>query len=366
MRLQLTQKAQGEAAAFDKVYEQYSLAPEVTRRRMYYETMEQILPKVDKTIIEAPGRDALSAAAGGPEEAAAAAATAAQPQQRGRRPVTDFIRSRPLISAIVALLTLFIVVSAFPIVPETKQAVVVQFGKPSRILGQRPRPGINYRIPFFENIVWIDKRVQSVDMDRQQVLSTDQRRLEVDAFARYRIVNPLLMYIRARDETRLQAALVPILGSEIRNELGKQPFVALLSPERQGVMENVRAEPRPRRRSIWRPDHRRAHQEGRPARRHAAAVGVRPDAHGPRAGSPLDPRRRREARADHPRGSRCRGGAGLCGQLREGRRTSTSSTGRCSRTRSRSWATATSRLPERTSFCRLQNDYLKEFTGRGR
>jgi len=53
--LQLTQKAQGEAAAFDKVYEQYKLAPEVTRRRMYYETMEQILPKVPKTIIEAPG-----------------------------------------------------------------------------------------------------------------------------------------------------------------------------------------------------------------------------------------------------------------------------------------------------------------------
>jgi membrane protease subunit HflK len=53
--LQLTAKAQGEAAAFDKVYEQYKLAPDVTRRRMYYETMEQVLSKVDKTIIEAPG-----------------------------------------------------------------------------------------------------------------------------------------------------------------------------------------------------------------------------------------------------------------------------------------------------------------------
>lgn len=154
--------------------------------------------------------------------------------------MTDVLRQRPLISGIVAVLLLFLVYSAFPIMTETKQAVVVQFGKPSRILGST-RAGINYRIPFFENIVWIDKRVQSVDMDRQQVLSTDQRRLEVDAFARYRIVNPLLMYIRAGDEKRLQTALVPILGSEIRNELGKQPFAALLSPERQGVMENVRA-----------------------------------------------------------------------------------------------------------------------------
>jgi membrane protease subunit HflC len=154
--------------------------------------------------------------------------------------VTDFIRRRPLISGLLALVTLFIVLSAFPIIPETKQAVVVRFGKPDRILGAT-RAGINFRIPFAENIVWIDKRVQSVDMDRQQVLSTDQRRLEVDAFARYRIVNPLVMYIRARDEKRLQAALVPILGSEIRNELGQQPFAALLSPERQGVMKNVRA-----------------------------------------------------------------------------------------------------------------------------
>jgi modulator of FtsH protease HflC len=154
--------------------------------------------------------------------------------------VTDFIRNRPLMSAIVALLTLFILVSAFPIVPETKQAVIVRFGKPDRILGST-QAGINWRLPFAESIVWIDKRVQSVDMQRQQVLSTDQRRLEVDAFARYRIIDPLLMYIRARDEERLRTALVPILGSEIRNELGSRPFSALLSPERQGVMENVRA-----------------------------------------------------------------------------------------------------------------------------
>jgi modulator of FtsH protease HflC len=151
----------------------------------------------------------------------------------------ELIMRRPLLSGIIALVALFIVITAFPIVPETKQAVISQFGKPDRILGGT-RAGLGFRVPFFENIVWIDKRVQSVDMDRQQVLSTDQRRLEVDAFARYRIVNPLLMYIRARDEKRLQTALVPILGSEIRNELGKQQFVALLSPERQGVMENVR------------------------------------------------------------------------------------------------------------------------------
>ena len=151
----------------------------------------------------------------------------------------EFIRRRPLLSGILALVLLSVIIASFPIVPETKQAVVVRVGEPNRILGGT-RAGINWRIPFFENIVWIDKRILAADMERQQVLSTDQRRLEVDAFARFRIVDPLRMYISARSEDRVREALRPILGSTLRNELGKRQFAALLSPERQGVMENVR------------------------------------------------------------------------------------------------------------------------------
>jgi membrane protease subunit HflC len=125
---------------------------------------------------------------------------------------------------------------------------VVRFGKPVRIYNQyKPgRPigtagaGINWRIPFAEQLVWIDKRVQDVDMQRQQVISTDQRRLEVDAFARYRIVDPTLMYIRAGNEQQLTEQLRPILGSEVRNELGRIEFASLLTPERQGIMDSVR------------------------------------------------------------------------------------------------------------------------------
>ena len=162
--------------------------------------------------------------------------------------MTEFLRARPILSAVTAIILLFVVISSFPIVPETKQAVVVRFGKPVRILNryEAGRPigaagaGISYRIPFMEQVVWIDKRVLDVDMQRQQVLSTDQRRLEVDAFARYRIVDPLLMYIRARTEEQLREQLRPILGSEVRNELGRVSFASLLTPERQGVMEDVR------------------------------------------------------------------------------------------------------------------------------
>jgi membrane protease subunit HflC len=162
--------------------------------------------------------------------------------------VTDIFRRHPLGAAVVGIVVLLLLLGSFPIVPETKQAVVVRFGKPTRILNQYEtgRPiggmgaGLSYRIPFVDEIVWIDKRVLGVDMEPQPVLSTDQRRLMVDAFARYRIVNPLLMYIRSNTEENLRTQLQTILRSEVRNELAKQQFAALLSPERQGVMNDVR------------------------------------------------------------------------------------------------------------------------------
>jgi membrane protease subunit HflC len=162
--------------------------------------------------------------------------------------MTGFIRRHPMMAAALALAVLFLIASTVAIVPETRQGIVVRFGKPVRIYNPYRAgdqfgsggAGIAWRIPFAEDFVWLDKRVRSVDMERQQVLSTDQLRLEVDAFARYRIVNPLKMYIAARTEERVESALRPILGSQLRNELGKREFASLLSPEREGVMENIR------------------------------------------------------------------------------------------------------------------------------
>jgi len=162
--------------------------------------------------------------------------------------VIAFVRRRPLLTGVVAFLVLVLLLSSFPTVPETRQAVVVRFGKPERILNRyepgrpigSPGAGLSYRIPFVDQIVWIDKRVLAVDMEPQPVLSTDQRRLMVDAYARYRIVDPLLMYIRSTTEENLKSQLQTILRSEVRNELGRQTFAALLSPERQGIMDDVR------------------------------------------------------------------------------------------------------------------------------
>jgi membrane protease subunit HflC len=161
--------------------------------------------------------------------------------------VTNRLLRNPLALAFLAIILLVLIGSTFAVVPETKQAVIVRFGEPQRIINPY-RPGQEFggtgagliaRWPFMDNIVWIDKRILSVDMDRQQVLSTDQLRLQVDAFARYRIVDPLRMYISARREDRVSEQLRPILGSALRNELGKRPFAALLSPERGRLMQNI-------------------------------------------------------------------------------------------------------------------------------
>jgi len=162
--------------------------------------------------------------------------------------MSDSLASRNLIAwAIAAIAGVVILSSAIAIVPETKQVLVVRFGKPDKIYNAykanedfgQTGAGVIFKIPFVDQIRWIDKRVLDFDMERQSVLSTDQLRLEVDAFARYRIVDPLQMAITAGTERRVSEALRPILGSSLRNELGKRPFAALLSPERGQVMDNI-------------------------------------------------------------------------------------------------------------------------------
>jgi modulator of FtsH protease HflC len=158
------------------------------------------------------------------------------------------IMRHPLIFGIGAIAVLFLLANTVKVVPETQQGVVLRFGEPVALVNRyQPNQqfgasgaGLLAIIPFSDSIIWIDKRVRDVDMAGQQVLSTDQYRLNVDAFARYRIVNPLQMYISARTEDRVAEQLAPILGSVVRNELGKRQFAELLSPERGIIMQNIR------------------------------------------------------------------------------------------------------------------------------
>ncbi len=151
---------------------------------------------------------------------------------------------------LVALFALLILASAsLYTVPETKQAIVLRLGKPERIVNAydpkakfgETDAGLVAKIPFVENVVYIDKRVLDLDMPQQTVLSTDQLRLVVDAFARFRIVNPQRMYQTVGTEDNAAQALARILASRLRNELGRQRFDALLSPERTTLMEDIQA-----------------------------------------------------------------------------------------------------------------------------
>jgi len=149
----------------------------------------------------------------------------------------------------IALLALAIaLLSSIVEVPETEQAVVMDLGEPVRVIN-RFHPGeqfgdtgagISLRIPFIESLVRVDKRVLSVEMDRQQVLSSDQQRLEVDAYARYRIIDPVRMVRTAGTSDQLSVQLQPIMNSALRQGLARHTFQSLLTPERGAVMEQIR------------------------------------------------------------------------------------------------------------------------------
>jgi modulator of FtsH protease HflC len=155
----------------------------------------------------------------------------------------------PIAFVLGAIALLVVLSSTLIVVPETKQGVILRFGQPIRILNKYDATksfggdgaGLIAKVPFIEEVTWIDKRILSITMDQQQVLSTDQLRLQVDAFARFRIVDPLRMVITARNSDNVASALRPILGSALRNELGKRSFASLLSPERGQVMDNIQA-----------------------------------------------------------------------------------------------------------------------------
>ncbi|WP_395615547.1 protease modulator HflC [Sphingorhabdus sp.] len=160
--------------------------------------------------------------------------------------ISSLLRN-PIYLAIGAIGALILMSMSVNVVPETQQAIISSYGKVDRIVnpyksGEKfgeTRAGLTFRIPFVEQIQMIDKRVLSVQMEQQEVLSTDQLRLQVDAFARFRITQPAVMYRTIRTEDRLRDQLRTILGSSLRNELGKRTFAALLSAERGEVMENI-------------------------------------------------------------------------------------------------------------------------------
>lgn len=147
-----------------------------------------------------------------------------------------------LVAATVAL------VSTLFVTPETKQAVIIRTGEPREIINiynpddpfGQTGAGFWYRIPFIDRVQMVERRVLDLDMDNEQVLTSDQQRLQVNAYARYRIIQPVEMIRSARDERGLNTQLTPILRSVLRQELGRRTFASLLTAERGDAMNNIR------------------------------------------------------------------------------------------------------------------------------
>ena len=157
------------------------------------------------------------------------------------------IFQRPVALGLIVLGILVLLGMSVSVVPETRQAIISSYGQPLRVVNPykpdqkfgQTWAGLTFRIPFVEQIQLVDKRVLSVSMQPQEVQSTDRLRLRVDAFARFRIVKPDIMYQAIRTEDALKAQLQSILESRLRNELGKRSFETLLSAERGAVMDNI-------------------------------------------------------------------------------------------------------------------------------
>ena len=137
-----------------------------------------------------------------------------------------------LIIPAIVLIAVVLFQSLF-IVQEISQAIVLQFGDPKKII---TKAGLNFKLPFIQNVVFLDKRILNLDNEPQEVIAADQKRLIVDAIARFKIVDPLKFYISVGNERVARSRLSTIINSRIRGVLGTQELATLLSTDRTKQM----------------------------------------------------------------------------------------------------------------------------------
>jgi membrane protease subunit HflC len=135
---------------------------------------------------------------------------------------------------LVVIIALF---SSFYFVNQTEEALVLQFGAPRAVITE---PGLHFKVPLTQNVVFVDKRVLLLDALPEEVIASDKKRMVVDAFARWRITDPLRFYQSLVDKDNAATRLSPILSSSVRRVLGSQTFAAMLSGKRAQLMLDIR------------------------------------------------------------------------------------------------------------------------------
>ncbi len=151
-------------------------------------------------------------------------------------------RAKLLIAAVAIIIALVVVLSATYTVKEGEQAILLEFGDPIKVVNQwgTDEPGLRVKTPFVQNVEYFDKRVLDFDAPPEEIILGDQKRLVVDAFIRYRIVNPLTFFQSVGNEGVARARLGAILNASTRQILGKVELITVLSGERAELMRQIR------------------------------------------------------------------------------------------------------------------------------
>ena len=140
-----------------------------------------------------------------------------------------------ILIGIVFFLTILAYNSLF-FVEQRVQTLILQFGEPIRVIQE---PGLNFKIPLAQNIVKFDKRILLFDNNSEEIIAADKKRLIVDAFVRYKIIDPLKFYQTVRFETALNNRLGSVVNNSLREVLGKVPLEAVISDRRELLMKEV-------------------------------------------------------------------------------------------------------------------------------
>ncbi|NBN63400.1 protease modulator HflC [Microvirga tunisiensis] len=141
-----------------------------------------------------------------------------------------------LLGVVVALAAVVVYLAVY-IVSPTQQALVLQFGK---VISATQQPGLHFKLPLVQNVIYIDKRILDLNMPPLEAIASDKKRLMVDAFARYRISDPVLFFQRVNNVNAANQRLSTLLQSSLRSELGKATFTAVVRDNRTGIMESIR------------------------------------------------------------------------------------------------------------------------------
>lgn len=139
----------------------------------------------------------------------------------------------------VALIGLIVIglYGALFTVNQTQQALVLQFGEPKRTIQE---PGLAFKMPFIQDVVYYEKRVLSlIPQDAEEVILSDQKRLQVDAYARFQISNPLLFYQTVRNELGARGRLEAIIDSSVRRVLGRETLASILTGQRNDITRSI-------------------------------------------------------------------------------------------------------------------------------